>query len=119
MSSKNEIRSLIADYIAGQVANTESAAAAKLALGIRDAVKKYREDDGENLDALSIDADYEDGEFTVRVSFVEDSRMTIMCSERSDPIVRSIWLGLPEADEELAFLAGLMLSEGWVHGFTA
>ncbi|MDH0423659.1 hypothetical protein [Delftia tsuruhatensis] len=114
---QNEFGREIRDFLVAQEANASSPLAAKLALALREAIRAYREDGNDSRNAFSADASYSAGEFDVAVSFKEDSRMTILYHEDTDPIVQSLWLGLPEAEEELARLAGLMLSEGWVEGY--
>lgn len=112
------LKSTIADFIAGQIANAESPLSVKLAMAMRTAIAEARESGAENCNAFSVDAIFEDGEFIVAVAFTEDRRKTILYEENTDAVVNSLWLGLPEADEELARLAGLMLSEGWVSGYS-
>ena len=114
---QNEFSREIRDFLAAQEANATSPLTAKLALALREAIRAYREEAGDSRNAFSADATYSAGQFDVRVSFKEDAGMTILYHEDTDAIVQSLWLGLPEADEELARLAGLMLSEGWVGGY--
>ncbi|WP_124625753.1 hypothetical protein [Burkholderia sp. Bp9012] len=119
MSHGDELKSAIADFVAGQIANASSTQAARLAHAFKAEIRRLREDGVENEHALSLDAKYEDGEFTVRVAFNENYTMTVMYQASSDDAtVGAIYLGLAEADDELCRLAGLMLSEGWVKGYS-
>ncbi|MCD0280444.1 hypothetical protein JWH04_16160 [Xanthomonas melonis] len=119
MNRKHEFQSSIGDFIAGQLVNTDSQQAAQLAHAIREAITTYKADGGENAGAFSADASYEDGEFTATVSFHEDSRLTIMYVEGTDPVtVGALYQQLPEVESELCRIAGLMLSEGWVAGYS-
>ncbi|MFC0708814.1 hypothetical protein ACFSVK_19475 [Azorhizophilus paspali] len=120
MSRKSEFKDTLGDFIAGQIANTNSPQAAMLTAAIKREIERQREAGIENENALSLDARYEDGDFEVRVAFREDYTMTVMYAEDTDNVtVGAIYLGLVEADDELCRLAGLMLSEGWVKGYDA
>lgn len=119
MNRENEFQSAAGDFIAGQLANAASPQAAQLAHAILEAITTCKADGGENAGAFSVDAGYENGEFTATVSFHEDSRLTIMYGEGTDPVtVGALYMQLPEVEPELCRMAGLMLSEGWVAGYS-
>ncbi len=114
----DELKAKINDFIIGQIANAESPQAAKLALAIRDAIRQYKEAGGENHHAFSVGARYEDGEFVADVDFDESNEKIIMYyAHTDDETVDALYECGPEAEHELARLAGLMLSEGWVDGY--
>ncbi len=120
MDEKDKLKAVIEDFIAGQIANAESPQAARLAYAIREAIREYKAEGGENEDAFSVDAFYdpEEREFRARVSFSERPDMIIMYQEHTDSdMVRALYNEDPKAEEELCRLAGLMLSEGWVEGY--
>ncbi|MGV6475555.1 hypothetical protein [Azotobacter beijerinckii] len=118
MSRKSEFKDSIGDFIAGQIANTNSPQAARLAAAFKREIERQREEGIENENALSLDARYEEGDFVVRVAFHEDYTMTVMYGKDTDNVtVGALYLGLDEADDELCRMAGLMLSEGWVEGY--
>lgn len=106
----------IQDFIIGQFANAESEQAAKLAFAICNAIKEFKENDGENENAFSVDAQYENGEFTAQCAFSENMSMTVMYYENTDNDTVASLYDLHN-EKELCRLAGLMLSEGWVSGF--
>lgn len=106
----------IQEFIVGQIANAGSPQAAQLAFQIRQAIQEYKENGGENENSFSVDAQYNEGEFTAQVNFAEDHQMTIMYGEdTSNETVASLFDCSNE--QELCRLAGLMLSEGWVEGY--
>ncbi|EBQ8762714.1 hypothetical protein BKM35_22015 [Salmonella enterica] len=106
----------IQDFLIGQIANAGSEQAAKLAFAIREAIKVYKENGGDNKNGFSVDAQYDDGEFTVQCSFSENMSMTVMYCEGTDnETVESLFY--LHNEKELCRMAGLMLSEGWVSGF--
>ncbi|RMG71283.1 MAG: hypothetical protein D6711_15610 [Chloroflexi bacterium] len=106
----------IKDFIIGQIANTESAQAARLAHAIKKAISEYKEAGGENGKAFSVNAQYVEGEFNAQCSFEENFEMTVLyCEDTDNDTVSSIYE--LQNDEELCRLAGLMLSEGWVSGY--
>lgn len=118
MTYKETFESAVRDFIAGQAANADSPQAARLAYLFKTEIRRLREAREENQHALSLDAKYENGEFQARAAFREDYTMTILYKTDSDnATVDAIYSGLPEADNELCRLAGLMLSEGWVEGY--
>ena len=124
MFEKNQISEAIGAFVSDEIANANSDAATKLAAKLRQAVADFREDQaptfidcGVPLNAFSCDASWGNGEFRAQVSFVEDDGMTIMYRAGSDDVtVQAIWDG--RADDELCRLAGLMLTEGWVAGWS-
>ena len=112
----NDLRELIADFIFGQIANTDSPQAAALATKIKEEIKQFKEDGGENENAFSVDAQYEDGDFVVQCDFTKNTNMIVMYEPDTDnETVQSLFE--LQNDEELCRLAGLMLSEGWVEGY--
>lgn len=106
----------IQDFIIGQITNAESAQAANLAIAIRAAIIEFKENGGENENSFSVDAQFEDGEFTAQCAFSEVDSMTVMYQEGTDGEIVASLFGL-QNDKELCRMAGLMLSEGWVPGF--
>lgn len=110
------MKNTIQDFIIGQTTNAESEQAAKLAFAIREAITQFKENGGENENAFSVDAQYEDGVFTAQCAFYEDYNMTVMYSEDTDDNTVESLFDL-QGEKELCRLAGLMLSEGWVSGY--
>ncbi|EFR6141912.1 hypothetical protein HYK36_004299 [Salmonella enterica] len=104
------------DFIIGQIANAESEQATKLAFAIREAIKTFKENGGNNHNSFSVDAQYNDGEFNAQCTFSENISMTVMYYEGTDNNTVQSLFNL-QNDEELCRMAGLMLTEGWVLGF--
>lgn len=117
MANSNEQNFITAeDFVIGQIANAGSEQAAQLAFAIREAIVEYKENGEENKTGFSVDAQFDDGEFSAECSFYADLEMTVMYYEDSDNETVGSLFNLKN-DEELCRLAGLMLSEGWVSGF--
>ena len=110
------LRELIADFIAGQNANTDSPQAAALAAKIKEEIKQFIENGGENENAFSVDAQYEDGIFSAQCDFTKNTNMIVMYEPETDNETVQSLFDLRN-DEELSRIAGLMLSEGWVKGY--
>lgn len=106
----------IKSFISDQIFNAESEQSARLAYAIREAIKAFKESGGENENAFSVDAQYENGEFSAQCDFNENFNMTIMLHEDTDNKTVDSLFNL-ENDKELCRMAGLILSEGWVEGW--
>lgn len=112
------MKNTMQDFIFGQIFNADSEQAALLAHAIRESIKEYKDNNGENENGFSVDAQYEDGKFIARCTFSEDYNMTVMYyTEGNDEVVASLFN--LQNENELCRLAGLMLSEGWVAGYHA
>lgn len=114
--SKEALQQAIGEFIAGQIANQNSPQAAALACAMTQAIIEYKARGGDNENGFSANAFYEDGVFTAKVSFYENYNMTVLFGEDTDNEMVAELYEL-RGKEELARLAGLMLSEGWVEGY--
>ena len=110
-------QSQISNFIKQQMESNEALPSQQLAFEIRRSIKEYRRNGGGNLNALSVDAKFEDGKFYAKCSFSEDYNMTVMYQQDTDnDTVSDLFNG--NNDNELRRLAALMRSEGWVEGYT-
>ena len=107
----------IQNFLVGQFLDTTSDQSIKLASAIRESIQAFKENGGENKNAFSVDAQYEYGEFIAQCDFSENLNMTIMYCEDGDNEAVASLFNLQD-EFELCSLAGLMLSEGWVQGFS-
>lgn len=84
-----------------------------LTTALVDAIKKCKATGGENENAFSVDATFEDGEFKVRCAFYENHDMTIMYQRNTDDATVQSLFDLTNLDE-IQRLAGVMIDENWI-----